>query len=205
MAIRFQCAACTEPIEVDDHWAMQVVRCPYCQRTVTAPGESTLGELEGIPTATAIRRTDVHPRPFESGDSLEFAAAPQPSLGNGAATASLVLAIVTIVLFGIASIILGGHALEMQDMVEQIEKARREGAGFTQAMMEFMKSRGGAVPGWMIASSLLSTAALGTCLATIVLGALGLRRPTRRSWAVTSLALSGLIVVLYCGGAMFRG
>lgn len=37
MAIQFQCAACGQPIEVDDEMAHQAVTCPYCRKVVTAP------------------------------------------------------------------------------------------------------------------------------------------------------------------------
>lgn len=40
MAIRFSCASCRQPIEVDDEWGGQAVACPYCRRVVNAPRQS---------------------------------------------------------------------------------------------------------------------------------------------------------------------
>ena len=54
MAIRFQCGACSQPIEVDDEWALRAVACPYCRKTITAPSESTLGDLSRIPMASPL-------------------------------------------------------------------------------------------------------------------------------------------------------
>jgi len=45
MVIQFSCPACQQPIEVDDEWGGQHVACPFCERVVTTPTEST---LEGI-------------------------------------------------------------------------------------------------------------------------------------------------------------
>lgn len=42
MAIQFFCAACKQPIEVDDDFANQAVTCPYCRKVVTAPPLSDL-------------------------------------------------------------------------------------------------------------------------------------------------------------------
>jgi hypothetical protein len=51
MAIRFTCQSCQQPIEVDDQWAGQSVACPYCEKVITAPRESTLPDHD-IPEAT---------------------------------------------------------------------------------------------------------------------------------------------------------
>ena len=50
MAIQFNCPGCRQPVEVDDEWAGQHVACPFCQRVVTAPSESTINTLQhGLP------------------------------------------------------------------------------------------------------------------------------------------------------------
>lgn len=41
MAIQFPCPSCAQPIEVDDEVAGREAACPYCQRVVTAPQQST--------------------------------------------------------------------------------------------------------------------------------------------------------------------
>lgn len=42
MPIQFNCASCGQPIEVDDEHAGKVAACPYCQRVVNVPENSTL-------------------------------------------------------------------------------------------------------------------------------------------------------------------
>ena len=42
MAIQFRCAGCSQPIEVDNQFAGKTAQCPYCQRIITVPVESTL-------------------------------------------------------------------------------------------------------------------------------------------------------------------
>jgi len=59
MAIQFLCAACGQPIEVDDEAANQVVTCPYCRKVVTAPATSDTTVNRGIPDA----RTSIEPGP----------------------------------------------------------------------------------------------------------------------------------------------
>ncbi|MCG3138474.1 MAG: hypothetical protein HJJLKODD_02339 [Phycisphaerae bacterium] len=43
---------CQQPVEVDDEWAGQQVGCPFCQRVVNAPTQSTLpGSSRPLPMA----------------------------------------------------------------------------------------------------------------------------------------------------------
>jgi len=106
MAIRFQCAACSEPIEVDDHWARQVVRCPYCQRTVTAPGESNASGIRRIPIGKPLRRI-IDERSGEESPVAPIAFPPPPACAavptNRAATAAFILACLMMGLLGLAS------------------------------------------------------------------------------------------------------
>ena len=53
MAIRFSCASCKQPLEVDDAWGGQAVACPYCRHVVTAPSTSTWPTSE-VPTASPV-------------------------------------------------------------------------------------------------------------------------------------------------------
>ncbi len=62
MVVQFSCPGCQQPVEVDDDWAGQHVACPFCQRVVTAPTESTLKSME-----TAIPPTARKFSPAESG------------------------------------------------------------------------------------------------------------------------------------------
>ncbi|MCH8968207.1 MAG: hypothetical protein IIA66_03700 [Planctomycetes bacterium] len=55
MAIQFNCPGCRQPVEVDDEWAGEHVTCPFCQRVVTAPAESTITTLQNDLPPTARR------------------------------------------------------------------------------------------------------------------------------------------------------
>ncbi|MCH8913676.1 MAG: hypothetical protein IIA33_08935 [Planctomycetes bacterium] len=55
MAIQFNCPGCRQPVEVDDEWAGEHVACPFCQRVVTAPAESTITTLQHDLPPTARR------------------------------------------------------------------------------------------------------------------------------------------------------
>lgn len=63
MAVQFSCPACRQPIEVDDDWAGQHVACPFCQRVVTAPTQSTLRSIETTvpPSARKLSPTSTSP------------------------------------------------------------------------------------------------------------------------------------------------
>ena len=60
MAIQFNCPGCRQPVEVDDEWAGEHVACPFCQRVVTAPAESTINALQDDlpPTARRLSPSD---------------------------------------------------------------------------------------------------------------------------------------------------
>ncbi len=63
MAIRFLCASCAQPIEVDEEWALKPVACPYCRKTVTAPVESQIDDAVGVPMARQSAEDAVVPVP----------------------------------------------------------------------------------------------------------------------------------------------
>lgn len=51
MPIQFECPSCKQPIEVDDEIGGKAAACPYCQRVVTVPVQSTY-----VPQQVAIAR-----------------------------------------------------------------------------------------------------------------------------------------------------
>ncbi len=63
MAIQFFCAACHQPIEVDDEMAKQAVTCPYCRKVVTAPGASESGVAKAAPSARVPEGSAVEAQP----------------------------------------------------------------------------------------------------------------------------------------------
>lgn len=203
MAIRFQCPACSEPIEVDDEWGRQVVRCPYCQRTVTAPMESTLPASDQIPVATAIagrREFQVPSDPVGPVGAVPAYAPSAPT--NRAAVAALVLVILSIVLSVLASQLLSSHLLEWKELEKILtETAEAKGSPAT-AMLKYMESQGGSYPGWMVAYSALTMGYLGAWLGAIIFGIVGLFRPVRRGMAITALVMAGMFVALLCLSAI---
>ncbi|MGE3181959.1 MAG: hypothetical protein AB7N71_10030 [Phycisphaerae bacterium] len=46
MAIRFRCAQCKQPIEVDDELADKMARCPFCDSVISVPANSEFGGRE---------------------------------------------------------------------------------------------------------------------------------------------------------------
>src|SRR3990172_4295660 len=149
MAIRFQCGACSQPIEVDDEWASKAVACPYCRKTVTAPSESTLGDLTRIPMASPL------------GVGEHAAAVPAPTVGsyagadpsaNPMAVASFILACIMVVLLLAGAMLVASHALDLEQLQKDLQQqpGAESGSQF-RAMMEYVKAHGGRFPGWLVA------------------------------------------------------
>lgn len=197
MVIRFQCACCSQPIEVDDDLALKVVGCPYCQKTVIAPEVSTLVTPEAIPVAS----------PLQSGDGSAASAPPAltgsvavEGTSNPLAVVAFVLACVVLVLLLAIGLVAAGHDLELEEFYRDLEQA---GPGFSaqlEAMNRLVREHGGSFPTWLIVLSLLEFAALATCLAAIICGVLALRRAARRPFAVTALGICGAFLVVSCLG-----
>ena len=204
MAIRFQCGACSQPIEVDDEWASRTVACPYCRKTVTAPAESTLDDLGRIPVASPLTPSETAVPPSLT---PPYPAPPLADHPNGIALVALGLASSVLVLFLIAGTVAARHRLEFESLQEQVLELQEEGMGFVaatqQASAEFYESSGGMPPGWMIALVFLEVGGGLAWLATIVCGLIAVRRPRRRGFAVASLVIAGLVPVLFCCGVSF--
>lgn len=191
MAIRFQCAACGQPIEVDDDLAESVVGCPYCHKTVTAPVQSMLSQPSDMPVAT----------PLGPADSLSQPTALQeqsgaPPRGNTLAVVGFSLAclliLVQVVSFGIAA----RHGPEFEEFVREVDNAGPEYSDKLSAVKDFMSRSGGSFPGWMIGFVLFQLAALMLCVSSIICSVVALRRPLRRGMAMAGLAISGGYLVL---------
>jgi hypothetical protein len=186
MAIRFQCPACSQPIEVDDDWAKRAVACPYCRKTVAAPAESTLGDLNQIPMATPIGS-------MAGPTSPPRAPVAHPPSSNPLAAAALVLTSVTVGLFIIMSVIAYRHSLEMSEMQRELSALGAETSPM-KAAMEYARQHGGRLPGWLISISLLYFGAIVACVAGLICGILGLRRSYRRPLAVVSVVACGGVI-----------
>ncbi|GAF80953.1 unnamed protein product [marine sediment metagenome] len=197
MAIRFQCASCSQPIEVDDEWASKTVACPYCHKTVTAPAESTLGDVAQIPTAL----------PLDTGPADAVAAPPPPHplasrdvSGNRIAVAALVLACGTVALLGAANLILAPHHEELNRLMESNSPDRTIGERM-ELQAEYFQEMGG-VPGWMLAASVCLITAAMAWLASIVCAVIGMRRVRRRRLAVFALVIAALVPIFFCCGGL---
>lgn len=204
MAIRFQCGACSQPIEVDDEWASKTVACPYCRKTVTAPAESILDDLSRIPTAFPLTPPEAAvPPPL----APPYPAPPLAGHPNGIALVALGLAFCVLASLLIAGAVAARHRLEFESLQEQVLELQEEGMGFIaatqQASADFYESHGGMPPGWMMALVFLELGGGLAWIATIVCGVIAVRRPRRRGFAVASLVIAGLVPIVFCCGMPF--
>jgi len=99
MAIQFNCPGCRQPVEVDDEWAGEHVACPFCQRVVTAPAESTITALQDDLPPTARKLS-----PSAPGSVIETGVVPTLSynrlavVGFGLSLAAIFLMILGMIL-----------------------------------------------------------------------------------------------------------
>lgn len=66
MAIQFRCPSCSQPIEVDDEFALRSAQCPYCRSVVAVPAVSSL-EFGAPVTARPVPNADPGPLPRAEG------------------------------------------------------------------------------------------------------------------------------------------
>ena len=197
MAIRFQCSACSQPIEVDDEWALRTVACPYCRKTVTAPGGSTLPELSEIPTASPLAPREagvLHP-PAAGESTGALASSP-----NRVAVVAFGLACGLVLLTCLYLMVFSAHRLELEDLA----RPEQTFAENLQAFNEYVDQQGGRVPGWMVAMAVLPLSAVLVWIATLVCGMVGVRRAPRRAWALAALVIAGMVSVFFCCGGVIR-
>jgi len=193
MAIRFNCVACSQPIEVDDEWAMKTVACPYCRRTMTAPRESILSDLTQIPTAKPLAPATM------VGSDMLVTAGPAPMIyedSNRYAVIAMAFAATAIMLIAASVMIFLSHPSELSDF----QKAVQEGKPTMEAVRRFMEAHNGMLPTWFVVAGFLEIAAIGAVITSVVCGIIGLRVPRRRGLAVTALILSGGFMLLFCSG-----
>ena len=198
MAIRFLCSGCSQPIEVDDEWALRPVACPYCRQTVTAPGESTLRDLSEIPTAAPLAP--------QAGDSAQPSAQPYSRKApdahpNQIAIVALVLALLVVAFLSFYLSVLRAHRLEMETFYRPDMTLNEQ----VQALSDYMDSQG-QFPAWVMALSVLPLCAGLSWIGAIVCGIVAVRRPQRRRLAIAALLIAGFApVLLCCGGGLILG
>jgi hypothetical protein len=179
---------------VDDEWAQRAVACPYCRKTITAPSESTLGDLSRIPMASpllAVGNAVALPAPASY-------APPNPN-ANPLAVAAFILAAAMVILLLSRAMILASHALDLEQLQKDLQPKPGAASGSQlQAVMEYVNAHGGQFPGWLVAVGVLQISAMAACAAAIVCGLLALRRTARRALAVIALVSCGCVVLLFC-------
>lgn len=185
-----------QPIEVDDEWALKAVACPYCRKTITAPGESSLDDPSLIRTASPMAHT-------EAGQGEASADPPERGLEtaptNRAAIIAMVLAVCSFILVAAYTMILSQHPEEILRLSEGFEQAK-DFAERTAIYSEFIQEQG-RVPGWMIASSGCIVVGGLAWVAAIICGIMGIRGVGRRQTAVVALLLTGMIPIIFCCGS----
>jgi hypothetical protein len=186
MAIRFQCGACSQPIEIDDEWASRTVACPYCRNTITAPAESTLGDLDAVPSASPIGAGAFPP--------------PPPVSSNPFAVAAFALACLVLALMVSSYALASAHSLELEQFAKDIQEAQKQDGSSWGAMTRYAERHNGKIPPWFVAMGLMQMAAILTSLGSVICGIIGLRIAHRRGLAISALCISGGAFIFLCAG-----
>jgi hypothetical protein len=192
MAIRFHCASCRQPIEVDDEWALKAVACPYCRKTVIAPAESTLGDLSGIPVASPLGAVD------EAG-----LAPPQELQGvrghrpNRFAVAALALAALAFLSFIMANVVASDHVLELEEFAQPGMTPQQQ----IDAFSKFVEDNGGKYPTWFWTTFAMLGLSCVTWPIALTCGIIGVMRQRQRGLAIVALVICGAQFALFlCSG-----
>ncbi len=189
MAIQFNCPGCRQPVEVDDEWAGQHVACPFCQRVVTAPAESTITALQDDLPPTARRLS-----PSGPGGAIATDAATPPRY-NRLAIVGFGLSLAAILLLILGSILLRFFFEQMDPnlAMEEQQKKAMELAGDPEHAGRIMLGVG---------SFCLSFVCW---LAGLIFSAIAATRkdlPGRRL-AIAGIACAVLCLLLFCSGSLF--
>lgn len=194
MAIQFFCAACHQPIEVDDDAANQSVTCPYCRKVVTAPFSSDPSVR--MPGGGAMREAGpLGDAPQMSADGslspLTYGTAmPQRPVGrNTIGWVALVFAILSVVSV-IATTVVYGSWIASEGIKTTAELQKR---------LSEIQSSGQAPPAVMTASGM---ACLGIVayLAALVTGIVGIVNKKKPRWpAIAAVIVVAGSILLLCG------
>lgn len=194
MAIQFFCAACHQPIEVDDDAANQSVTCPYCRKVVTAPFSSDPSVR--MPGGERVREAGPlghAPQPAADGtlSPLNYGT-PTPQLPAGRNTigwVAFVFAILSLICI-IATTIVYGSWIASEGIKTPAEVQKRLGE---------VQSSGQAPPALMTASGMacLGVVAYLTALVTGIIGVVNKKQP--RWPAIVAVVVVVGSVLLLCG------
>ncbi|MCZ6655044.1 MAG: hypothetical protein O7D91_18710 [Planctomycetota bacterium] len=189
MAIQFNCPGCRQPVEVDDEWAGEHVTCPFCQRVVTAPAESTITTLQNNLPPTARRLS-----PSGPGGMIETGAAPPPRY-NRMAVAGFGLGLAAIFLIVLGQIMLQFVVDEMGPNPTFEEQQKK-----TMELYSDPETRGRMLMG--LGSFCLSSVCWLTGVIVSVIAVTRKDLPGRRL-AIAGVTCSALIPLLFCVGLLF--
>ena len=198
MTIRFRCTSCTQPIEIDDEWASKTVACPYCRKTTTAPAESTLENLDEVPTAMPLTGAEAV---LPSSVSARVDDASQRPTVNTLAVVALILAGGSLASVALARLVLYRHRVEWAQLQEGIMQGTSIGEQM-KAQSEFLEEHPEAVRWLAPVSILLLTSGL-LSLAALICGVIAICRPQRRGVAAAALVMAGVVPILVCCGGSF--
>ncbi len=188
MAIQFNCPGCRQPVEVDDEWAGEHVACPFCQRVVTAPTESTITTLQHDLPPTARRLSPLGP------GGMVAAGAATPPRYNRMATVGFGFSLAAILLMILGTILLK-PILDQLDPNRTIEEQQKK-------MMELANDPEFA------GRILLGVGSLGlsfVCwLAGLIFSAIAATRKdlAGRRLAIAGIGCSVLCLLLFCSGSL---
>ena len=209
MVIRFHCASCSQPIEVDAEWALKAVSCPYCRKTVTAPVESQIDDLSRIPTAAPAVKTGMPEAAGRTSLSPGPQFDPAPVVGgaqrNGPAMAAFILACALLACALSIVVLFRAHSDEMHAIQQQTEKLLAQGKGvFESTQQPLLDQFGGQPPPWFLAASGLYLMSLAFWVSALVCAIIGLRRFYRRHLAIAAMAILVIVpLFLCCGGPLW--
>ncbi len=211
MVIRFHCASCSQPIEVDGEWALKTVACPYCRKTVTAPAESQIDDMSRIPTATPAVQTSVpdlaNATSLSRDPQFEATSVVGGGQHNGAAMAAFILSCGLLACTLSIVVLVRPHADELIAIQQKQEKLLAQGKGVLESSQQpLMEQYGGQMPSWILAVTGFYMMSFAFWVAAVVCAIIGLRRLYRRHLAVTALVIVAIVpFFLCCGGSLWMG
>lgn len=207
MAIRFQCAACSQPIEVDDEWASRAVTCPYCRKAVTAPTESTLDPSSFSGSARSLSPAE----PTDAGTSFPPAAdtwtsdrhppVPPRAKSNWLAIVGFVFSLMSLAAAIGYLVVSAAHTNEIMEMY--LKDGRPVPYG--EAVESMTEKYGGTLPSWMLLLGFFVCGGFVAWLAGLVCSIIAVTRSARRGLAIFGIVLAVLAPVAICTGGMIIG
>jgi len=207
MAIRFQCAACSQPIEVDDEWASKAVTCPYCRKAVTAPPESTLDQASFAGSARSLLEAEpTHP---DASDPVVAGTWPQgagPPIHPRATSNWLAIVGCVFSLMSLAAaigylMVSAAHTSEIMELY--VDDGRPVPYG--EAVEAMSDKYGGTLPSWMILLAIFGCGGFVAWVAGLVCSIIAVTRPVHRGLAICGIVLAVLAPVAICTGGFMIG